>query len=68
MIFYSFGYSQRPAKFDNPEINVVCVMDDKGVGGQGSWYIGEKDKFTWKNAISILLVYSQFFINKIQSF
>lgn len=56
-IFHGVGYSERPAKFDDPEINVVCVMDDKGMGGQGSWYIGEKGKFTWGNVISVLLAH-----------
>ena len=47
--------SPRTSKFHDPEWNVLCPVDDFGVKGAGSWYLGEKGDLFWLRAMPALI-------------
>ena len=55
IIFHGAGYNKIPAKFRDPNINVIAIMDTFGHKDIGSWFLGEKGDFFWINAIKQII-------------
>ena len=54
-VFHGHGYNKIPAAFKSPNFNVVCPIDNFGIDGLGSWYLGEKGDFFWFDAMREIL-------------
>lgn len=50
-IFHGHGYNEKHSAFKSPNFNVVCPMDNYGLDGLGSWYLGENGDYFWLESI-----------------
>lgn len=55
VIFHGYGYQENPARFTDPNYNIICPMDRFGHENSGSWYLGESGDFFWFEAISQII-------------
>ncbi|KLT73938.1 hypothetical protein PL75_00970 [Neisseria arctica] len=68
IIFHGAGYNKIPAKFRDPNINVVAIMDTFGHEDIGSWFLGEEGDFFWINAIKQIITKLKYECNSEQVF
>lgn len=55
IIFHGAGYNKIPARFRDPHINVIAIMDTFGHENVGSWFLGEKGDFFWIEAVKRII-------------
>lgn len=55
LVFHGNGFVEQPARFANPNWNVLCPMDDFGYERMGCWYLGEDGDFFWLDATAAIL-------------
>ena len=54
-IFHGYGYNDKPARFSDPNLNIICPIDSFGYEQKGSWYLGENGDYFWLNAFPTIL-------------
>lgn len=55
VVFHGHGFAGVPTAFRSPNWNVIRPMDQFGVEGKGSWYLGEGGDYFWLKAFPEIL-------------
>lgn len=51
VVLHGHNKSPRASKLKSEKFNVLCPIDNFGLKGFGSWYLGEKGNFFWLDAL-----------------
>lgn len=55
VLLHGHSTSPRASKFRSPNWNILCPIDDFGLKGAGSWYLGEAGNHFWLDAMPELI-------------